>query len=68
MAGLALRSDLDQLRCTDPCCEHDGPPDSIAIESTCHPDQAMWASYRHGELTLNCARCGRRVITIAVAG
>jgi hypothetical protein len=66
---LATRTDLDNLPCTDPECEHDGPTgSSILLESTCHPDMAMWAAYRHGELTLNCCRCGRHVITIAVAG
>jgi hypothetical protein len=65
---LATRTDLDKLRCTVPDCEHNGPPGSITIESTCHPEYAMWAAYRHGELHLNCARCGRHVISIAIAG
>jgi hypothetical protein len=67
---LATRTDLDKLRCSVPDCEHDGPPGSITIEPTCClPDvHAMWATYKHGELHLTCCRCGRHVISIAVAG
>lgn len=65
--SLAIRSDLDALACSEPECDHTAD-DGIVIESTCHPDMSMWATYRHGELQLECCQCGRPVITIAVAG
>jgi hypothetical protein len=66
MAALAFRQELDQIRCSEPDCDADA--EGVQLESPCHPDIAMWAYYRHGELTLTCARCGRHVTSIAVAG
>jgi hypothetical protein len=66
MIPLATRADLDELRCSEPDCDGDAP--GVMLESACHPEFAMWPHYRHGELTLSCARCGRHVVTIAIAG
>jgi hypothetical protein len=69
MASLALRTDLDKLRCSVPDCEHEDD-DGIVIEPTCClPDvHATWATYKHGELHLSCSRCGRHTISIGIAG
>jgi hypothetical protein len=50
---LALRAELDQLRCGEPGCTCDD--DGIVIASKCHQDAPMWAVYQHGELTLSCS-------------
>jgi hypothetical protein len=63
---LAFRADLDVLECSNP--EGAGDAEGVQLESTCHPEYAMWAYYKQGDLTLTCARCGRHVATIAVAG
>lgn len=67
MTALALRADLDKLACSEAGCDCTAD-DGIVLESACHPDIAMWAVYRHGELKLECAQCGQPVITVAVAG
>jgi hypothetical protein len=66
MSALALRTELDRLRCSEPGC--DCGADGVVLTSVCHPDDPMWASYRHGELTLTCVVCDAPVVTIAVAG
>ena len=64
---LALRTDLDKLRCCEPGCDCDD--EGIVITSCCHEDAPMWATYQHGgELELRCAECDEPVVTIAVAG
>ena len=68
MTPLALRADLDKLACNEAGCTCTALDDGIVLESSCHPDYAMWATYKHGELKLECAQCGQPVITVAVAG
>lgn len=65
MAPLALRADLDALRCDVAGCDCDEP--GVVIASRCHEDAPMWATYNRGELRLTCAECGADVVTIAVA-
>jgi len=66
MGALALRAELDRLRCSEPGC--DCGADGIVITSRCHEDAPMWATYRHGELQLRCAECDEPVVTIGIAG
>jgi hypothetical protein len=34
-----------------------------ALSSVRHPNAALWAIYANGELTLECADCGRHMVT-----
>ena len=62
--ALALRPELDRLRCSEPGCECD---DKLVLFGLCH-DAPVWATYSKGELELRCAECDAHVLTIAVAG
>lgn len=41
--------------------------EALVIRSKCHPAEPIWAAYRDGGLTLNCSKCGREIIRIAIA-
>jgi hypothetical protein len=69
-APLLTRADLDAMECATPGCGGTTETDAMVIEpQCCLPDTyATWCEYRHGELTLRCARCDRVAAVIAVAG
>jgi hypothetical protein len=62
---LTLRPELDQLRCEEPGCGH---TDEIVLSPSCHPEYLTIASYRRGELALECAECGDVYLRVLVAG
>jgi hypothetical protein len=64
-AHLTLRSELDQLRCEEPCCDGKG---EVVLFPHCHADSLTIATYRKGELGLECAECGETYLTVLVAG
>ena len=64
MTHLALRPELDRLRCDEPGCDRD---DHLLL--LCKEHQSpTWVSYSKGELTLECAECDATVLVTAVAG
>jgi len=64
MPRLALRPELDQIRCDEPGCDCD---DHLLL--MCKQHQApTWVTYSKGELRLECAECDRVILTTAVAG
>jgi hypothetical protein len=64
MAHLALRPELDRLRCDEPGCDCD---DNLVLQCADH-HAPVWATYSKGELTVECAECGTIVLVTAVAG
>lgn len=64
MTHLALRPELDQLKCEEPGCESHGP---ILLSPTCH-DVSVFAEYNKGEITLVCGECCEPFLTVPVAG
>ena len=63
--GLALRRDLDALRCEHRNCSNCGP---LALHARCHPEAPTWCEYERGQLILHCSECGSRVVCVAIAG
>lgn len=59
------RSDLDQMRCSNPGCTEDHGP--LYFHSRCHPESPTWTHYENGVLTIECAECRTTITTVQVA-
>jgi hypothetical protein len=62
---LTLRPELDRLHCGDPNC---GAAGELILYPACHADSLTIATYRKGELALECAECGEVYLNVLVAG
>lgn len=66
---MALNRDALDRVLADGCaaegCDH-GHGGPLYFHSVCHPDAPTWAKYEDGEVVIECAECGKRVVAIEV--
>lgn len=62
------RSDLDEMTCAIPGCDHTAH-DGLFLHSSCHPQSGTWAEYqpKTGVLRVTCVECDLLLAEVAVA-
>jgi len=63
------REDLDSMTptCAIPGCPCTREEGDMWLHASCHIRSPTWVAYRGGRLRIECAKCGREVMTVKVA-
>jgi hypothetical protein len=62
--GALTRRELDLLSCSTPGCRTSHGP--LAMHSSCHTGEPVWAWYSSGVIEIHCGVCRRLVVRVAV--
>jgi len=64
---LCYREDFDTFECACPSCRENTRTGEIYLHSGCHPASPTWAHVRGDVLTIECATCKKRIVSVVIA-
>ena len=64
---LYYREDFDKAECPSSSCRADVRKGELYFHSACHPMAPTWAHLRGDVLTIECAKCKQKIVTLVIA-
>jgi len=67
MENIYKQTELDQMKCSNPDCDHSAHDSEMYFWPSCHPDSPTISNYYKGILTIRCIECDQIVLQVEVA-
>jgi hypothetical protein len=61
------REDLETFDCSVPGCRETSRDGPVYFHAACHIDAPTWAHYQGDVLTIECAICKKRIVSVVIA-